>query len=159
MDIIGTKVCSGCKREKPLSMFKKQPSGKFGRYYRCKDCERLAYWKFREEVYSHYGGYVCAVCGETEPTVLQIDHVNNDGKRHRAEDGQAARKIIYWLKKHGYPPGFQVLCRWCNLVKAIMLDVESGSPLWQRRVKTLTAFAGSEDDLIAELRRIKSSSL
>jgi len=80
--------------------------------------------KLRDEVYSHYGGYKCACCGETEPVFLTIDHINNDGAKHRVKmaHGRIGRtgrgcsgiRIYYWLKRHNYPLGFQVLCYNCN---------------------------------------------
>lgn len=70
-----------------------------------------------------YGG-ACACCGEVNPAFLTVDHVDNDGARHREQMGQGARKIgsgsvmMSWLIKQGFPPGFQLLCANCNLGKA-----------------------------------------
>lgn len=69
--------------------------------------------KLKAAVYAAYGGYVCACCGETEPHFLSIDHINNDGYRHRKETG-AGWTFFSWLAKNGFPPGFQVLCMNCN---------------------------------------------
>lgn len=69
-----------------------------------------------------YGGR-CACCGESEQIFLCIDHVENDGARHREEIGQGKRKIgsgsimHAWLVASGFPDGFQVLCANCNLAK------------------------------------------
>jgi hypothetical protein len=74
--------------------------------------------KFRDvadEVIAHYGGK-CACCGETERLFLSIDHINNDGAKHRRE--VPASSLYRWLKKNGYPEGFQVLCMNCNCGKA-----------------------------------------
>ena len=82
------------------------------------------YWrKVRHEAIMAYGGYRCACCGETEPAFLSIDHVFNNGAAHRRElgwtvgNGKGAN-ITKWLKDHGYPAGFQVLCMNCNHGKA-----------------------------------------
>jgi hypothetical protein len=65
-----------------------------------------------------YGGAKCACCGETLVEGLTIDHVNGDGAKHRQENGMISSSSIYlWLKKNGYPRGFQVLCGTCNLAK------------------------------------------
>ncbi len=60
-----------------------------------------------------YGGYRCACCGETEPTFLTIDHLNNGGTRHRRRVGNGCA-MLGWLRRRGYPRGFQVLCSNCN---------------------------------------------
>jgi len=62
-----------------------------------------------------YGGYKCACCGETEPKFLSIDHINNDGAKHKREFNLRTGDEVYrWLVKNGFPPGFQVLCMNCN---------------------------------------------
>jgi hypothetical protein len=43
---------------------------------------------------------------------LTIDHVNNNGAQHRRTMGEGS--ISSWLKTHGWPDGFQVLCFNCN---------------------------------------------
>jgi len=134
------KICTKCKKTKTSDLFRKHKRQKDGRYCICKACERLAWWSLRKEVYSHYGGYVCAVCGETDPETLQIDHILNNGKAHRAEINQDARHIIVWLKKHNYPDGFQVLCKWCNLIKALTLNIKYGSGEWERKIKSINFF-------------------
>lgn len=68
--------------------------------------------RIKQEVVKHYGGE-CACCGQSELTFLTIDHVNNDGARHRQEIG-GAHELRAWLKANRYPEGFQVLCFNCN---------------------------------------------
>jgi hypothetical protein len=69
----------------------------------------------------HYGGQ-CACCGETEPAFLAIDHVNGGGNAHRREVGypKGGGAFFYWLRKHGYPDGYQVLCHNCNMAKTYL---------------------------------------
>jgi hypothetical protein len=76
--------------------------------------ERKAHIK--RVVYEHYGGFVCACCGETEPIFLTIDHINNDGNKHRRETGKV--ETAYWLYLNGLPDGFRVLCYNCNIGRA-----------------------------------------
>ena len=68
-------------------------------------------------------GSACACCGEKTVEFLVIDHVHEDGHRHRREaDGAAAGAGIYWwLKKNNYPQDgrFQVLCYNCNNSKSL----------------------------------------
>lgn len=69
----------------------------------------------RDETYRAYGGSLCACCGETERAFLSIDHVNNDGAKHRKREGIRTGDELYrWLKKRGFPTGFQVLCMNCQ---------------------------------------------
>lgn len=70
----------------------------------------------KDVVYNAYGGYRCACCGEITEQFLSIDHINNDGANHRK--GVNRRKMYHWLKKHGFPAGFQILCMNCNFGKA-----------------------------------------
>jgi hypothetical protein len=46
---------------------------------------------------------------------LSIDHINGGGNKHLKEIGQG--KLYSWLKKHNYPPGYQVLCMSCQFIK------------------------------------------
>jgi hypothetical protein len=66
---------------------------------------------------THYSGGTpsCQCCGEPDLTFLVIDHVKNDGKSHRKQVGSLY--IYSWLKQHGFPAGFQVLCFNCNMGK------------------------------------------
>ena len=76
------------------------------------------YYRLQDQAIMAYGGYVCNWCGITEPLVLCIDHVNNDGKKHREELGAlGGHKFYKWLKDREYPKGFQVLCMNCNHAK------------------------------------------
>jgi len=64
--------------------------------------------KVKGIVLSHYGGQ-CAICGETNPSFLCIDHINNDGAEHRKKVG-GGLKFYRWLMRNNFPSGFQVLC-------------------------------------------------
>lgn len=85
----------------------------------CKDCKclehRREYADMRDEVLAAYGAK-CACCGETRRAFLAIDHVKNDGARHREEIGETLTK---WLHKNKCPQDgrFQVLCHNCNTAK------------------------------------------
>lgn len=69
----------------------------------------------RADVYAAYGGFRCACCGETEEAFLSIDHINNDGAEHRRNNRlQTGEQMHRWLKRNGYPEGFQVLCMNCQ---------------------------------------------
>jgi ribosomal protein L37AE/L43A len=69
----------------------------------------------RDIVYRAYGGYKCSCCGETEPTFLSIDHINNDGAKHKREHRLRTGEQMYrWLARNKFPKGFQVLCMNCQ---------------------------------------------
>jgi hypothetical protein len=68
------------------------------------------------EVLNAYGGPICACCGETLFEGLTIDHVSGSGGGLHREHG-SGDKFYNWLKQHGFPPGYQVLCATCNLAK------------------------------------------
>ena len=78
---------------------------------------RIAYrQRIRSEVLTAYGGR-CACCGESEHRFLAIDHVNGGGTKHRKILG-GGTMLYRWLKKQGFPVGFQLLCHNCNSAKA-----------------------------------------
>ena len=74
------------------------------------------YYRLQDAAIIAYGGYRCACCGETERFFLTLDHINNDGGKFRKETGflHHGAKFYKWLKDHGYPSGYQVLCSNCN---------------------------------------------
>jgi len=90
-----------------------------------KATQKRAYDKMRYDCLSHYsnGEPICSCCGEKEILFLHIDHIEGDGAEHRrklkSELGYypGGNNLPYWLKKNGYPEGFQILCANCNLGK------------------------------------------
>lgn len=96
--------------------FRKRSSEKYRRTHRfqANQASRRSGLKLRDEVLSHYGK-ICVCCGETIWEFLTLDHVHNDGARHRREVGSS--KVYRWVKTHGYPDSFQVLCMNCNFSK------------------------------------------
>jgi hypothetical protein len=76
-----------------------------------RDRRRREYYDLKAAVFDHFGN-ICACCGSTDN--LEVDHVNGDGDRHRAEIGIGA--IYVWLVKNNFPadPPTQLLCSDCN---------------------------------------------
>ena len=123
----GIRRCNRCRLVKPLAAFFRQ-----GRTYKslCKPCDqtraktdyaalnraaRHRRWLIlRAQVFWHYGT-VCACCSEPETDFLTIDHIEGDGAEHRRQIGESS--LYHWLRKNGFPPGFQTLCRNCNWAK------------------------------------------
>lgn len=58
----------------------------------------------------------CACCGEMNYEFLAIDHINNDGNKHRKQIGG---NINAWIMANNFPDMFQVLCHNCNFAKGV----------------------------------------
>jgi hypothetical protein len=72
----------------------------------------------KDEVFTAYGGWRCACCGETERSFLSIDHMQNNGSKMRREGVHGHSTQFYrWLKRSGFPSDFQVLCMNCQFGK------------------------------------------
>lgn len=69
--------------------------------------------RIRLDAIKAYGGK-CACCPVDDPAILVIDHVNGGGVAHRRELKRAGSKFCLWLRQHGYPSGYRVLCHNCN---------------------------------------------
>jgi hypothetical protein len=144
------RTCARCKQTFPATTeyFRKDSGKTLGIAYYCLDCARtksrdrfaalppekreverlymLAYMKRAHlDCLVAYGGDPpsCACCGEEEISFLTLDHIDGDGKAHRASarnaDGkvQAGPNFYRWLAEQGFPPGIQVLCFNCNQAK------------------------------------------
>lgn len=73
----------------------------------------------KDAVFKAYGGYRCVCCNETEPLFLSVDHIYNDGNKMRKKGVHAkgGTSFYQWIKRHNFPPGFQILCMNCNTGK------------------------------------------
>ena len=99
-------ICPTCKK-RPLDSDKKTCST-------CLEIRKQQRIDLRNQVLIAYGGPQCKCCGETEIDFLQIDHIDGGGNQQR----KLTHKDLYrWLKTHGFPSGFQVLCANCNFAK------------------------------------------
>jgi len=141
--LILEKLCLSCSSYKPLDEFYQDNTHKDGHASSCKECvkskrrkfyhanrERLlvAHKKWRkqwvknlkEEVLSYYGEGkpVCVRCGFNDIRALTIDHIRGGGMEHRKKIGIWGGIYFYsWLKRRGFPTGFQTLCMNCQLIK------------------------------------------
>lgn len=79
--------------------------------------------RYRDEIIAAYGGKCsCPGCPETRPEFLTIDHIADDGAKHRrslfGRNNCGSAKMYAWLKKQGFPKdNYQLLCHNCNWVK------------------------------------------
>lgn len=145
-----TRICAQCQVAKPHEDFYiLKKSGKIPSY--CKPChlerqgtsyrahlehrkaKSRAYARgVKKEVVDAYGGR-CTCCGEATLDFLCIDHVHGDGAKHRAANGiNGGGTMMYnFLKRNGYPAGFQVLCNNCNWAKfATRGNCPHNEPSW-----------------------------
>ena len=75
----------------------------------------------KQEVFRHYsitGIPECACCGEKCIHFLTIDHRHGGGNKHRSTVGGGSR-FYFWLKKTGFPDGYDILCFNCNGAKGM----------------------------------------
>lgn len=82
------------------------------------ELRRTNYRKYKILALKHYSHDTmkCLWCGIDDIRVLDLDHINDDGAKHRDEINY---NLIFWIKKNNFPPMFQVLCRNCNWIKEL----------------------------------------
>ena len=74
------------------------------------------------EVLTYYGNgeLACLQCSFSDVRALSIDHIDNDGSEDKKKHGKNGGNYFYlWLKRHGYPEGYQTLCMNCQFIKEI----------------------------------------
>jgi hypothetical protein len=115
------KICSLCLENLPISSFPKDKRMKDGLKKQCRECLKLQR-KIRYNIkaykaieYYSNGSMKCEICGIDDRDVLCLDHIDNDGSKHRKECKYSS--IYSWVETNNYPEGFQVLCRNCNWKK------------------------------------------
>lgn len=124
---------------------------KYQALYRAKNKDKLSEYfierrlRIKEEVLRHYSPELkcqnlkCAVKdGERRIDRLELDHVNDDGAKHRnlIRRGKVEGVVLYtWLKKNNYPPEYvmQVFCSNCNHIK----EVERKEAKWNSIIHSL----------------------
>lgn len=102
---------------------------------------REYYHNQKAAVLAHYRNE-CECCGETEPDILTVDHINGDGAEHRKI--VPAQRIYAWLIANEFPPGFRVLCFNCNHRSRRSIERGAGPLRTIRNLQTeIAQWAGS----------------
>jgi hypothetical protein len=75
--------------------------------------------RVKTKVLTQYGNgkLACVVCGESNISCLTIDHLAGGGAQHRKRIKQRGSAFYGWLRKEGYPEGYQTLCMNCQFKK------------------------------------------
>jgi len=108
-------LCQVCGVVKPLKAFKRVDKEKVYVFKTCMSCyDRRRRLKARKRFLELYGG-ICVCCGQADPRFLSIDHINNDGYKHRERIDD--RDILTMAARHHRPDIFQILCFNCNMGK------------------------------------------
>lgn len=109
---LGKKTCHRCLEKRAGYLAKNKQKYETNRRY--------FQQKLKRQVMDYYG-VVCVCCKESGIRFLTIDHINGDGKEHRqqlSKNGSFGGDNLYrWLRKNGFPEGFQTLCYNCNIGK------------------------------------------
>lgn len=89
---------------------------------RDKSIQAIAHARFKKTIFEYYGA-ICNCCGETEPTFLTIDHINNDGNVQRMQIKTGGtnfyRTVAKRIEANDAPTDLQILCRNCNWGKHV----------------------------------------
>lgn len=125
------KTCISCKQSLSLDSFHKRTKAKDGLQAICKTCnkdQRKAYYKTahgrdknsstgkrwrhhnRENIYKYLKSHPCEDCGETDPVVLEFDHLSNKefGIAQAARTGYGWNRILVEIQK------CEVVCSNCH---------------------------------------------
>ena len=132
----GTKHRKTVKTTRGSSVYRWVIREKFPRIFRvlCHNCNWIAHItnseigksksaestrRCRIDVLKNYsnGTMQCAKCNNNDIRVLSIDHMNGGGTQHRNYLGGSSINVYRWLRKNGYPDGYQVLCLNHNIGK------------------------------------------
>ena len=110
----GMKACAQCRKRAMLYQtrsYKKDPS-------RFRQRTKKWFDGLKNAVFDHYGGR-CACCGISERVFLVIDHVNEDGSKHRKKLGRSSMNLYRDIINRGFPDDLQILCHNCNWGKHV----------------------------------------
>lgn len=98
------------------------------RDYRANNADRLKERKIalKLDVFAAYGGAFCVKCGESRLSALTLDHIAQDGAKHRNNGRPWGITLYRQLRRQRFPNGFRVLCSNCNIL--VWLQYRDGLP-------------------------------
>jgi hypothetical protein len=122
------KVCSTCKVWKPLDEFNRRSTSRDGRQWMCRDCNRAYHYKNldrhmsqirkrrkrltnenKRRLLAYFLEHPCVDCGETDPVVLEFDHLRDKvANINRLTNGYEWRRIAEEILK------CEVVCANCH---------------------------------------------
>lgn len=121
--------CTNCHETKDTTEFHVSRIRLSGKDGLCKVCRAIhnrrthvaRSAKDRAAAFEAYGNK-CACCGESELAFLAIDHVDDGGNTHRRDvvRSKSSPNFVAWLRRNGFPAGFQILCFNCNQAKSAL---------------------------------------
>jgi len=100
-------ICKSCANKRQKDNVAKNP---------LKYCTTAAAYRadIKNQVFSAYGNK-CDCCGEDNLDYLAVDHIHNDGGRHRKSLGISAGSAFYkWIVDNDFPSFLRLLCHNCN---------------------------------------------
>ena len=109
------KFCRRCSTKRYRARTRKWERTAYGRKYR-RDSHRKWMCEVKTDALTYYGkGGKLLCCGlkcvVSDIDLLTLDHIDNNGAKHRAENKVKGSAGLYaQLRKFGYPKGFQTLC-------------------------------------------------
>lgn len=73
--------------------------------------------RLRTRALKHYSPSLsCRICGCRDLKALTIDHMRGNGADQR-RGGIKGYRFYLWLRRNGYPKGYQILCMNCQIMK------------------------------------------
>jgi 5-methylcytosine-specific restriction endonuclease McrA len=124
--MIAEGLCRTCGKE--LAIF---PSGYCSYHAKLRS---MSHWMNRCRAVGFLGG-ACVVCGETDVSVLQLDHIHNDGYKERqgrhtgGDHGRLGSAAVDWVLSHQEEAKdkYQILCANCHVRKTA---AEKRAKMW-----------------------------
>lgn len=143
-NLCGEKTCTQCQRSLPMSMYT-MDKGRLKSY--CKDCGCSYNARRKRACIDKLGGN-CVMCGEKDLSVLEVDHINNDGSeiRKTGKDRSIASKVSSGSRN---TDDLQVLCCNCNAAKGYAALKDKAEAVFERKLLTEGSVAVQDFELRA----------